>query len=101
MQNPEDGRSTGKSLRLPLKTKLTTERIYNTYMSNRYFNCKNCLWFESCDFEGLESDHMGHIIDGECNDYSPIDQDEDDESAYQRDIEMRYRAYASIVEEFN
>lgn len=102
MQNPEDGCSTGKfmTLLLNIHIKLTTERILYTYMRNTYFNCENCLWLNSCDFDGLESDHMGNIIDGECSDYSPIDQD-DDERAYQRDIEMRYREYASLIEEFN
>lgn len=67
-------------------------------MSNNYFNCKNCLWYGHCDNDTLEIDHMGHILDASCDDYSPID-DNDEVVAYKADLDMRQDLYLASLSE--
>ena len=63
------------------------------------FNCENCLWYGSCDNDTLEYGRMGHLIGGQCDDYSPID-DNDEIIWYRRDLKNRAEEYEDLIKEF-
>lgn len=67
--------------------------------TSNYFNCANCLWYDNCENDSWEIDHAGHVLNAECDDYSPID-DNDEIALYKADLDMRRDAYYHLIEEF-
>lgn len=69
-------------------------------INSKYAYCESCLWSGNCENTLTDMDLYGdHTCAGQCDDYSPIDRG-DEISDYQSDLEMRARAYASLIEEF-
>ena len=55
-------------------------------------DCKKCMWYESCKDSGEMCRN--------CEDYSPLKQDQRERSQYIDDLDDRQQEYNSIVREF-
>lgn len=67
--------------------------------TSNYFNCENCLWYGDCENDSWDISHAGYVLNAECNDYSPID-DDDEIANYKADLDMRRDVYYHLIEEF-